>query len=397
MLFQTLDEKEKCVAIFLDGELSKKEIPEDLTKTWNYSSFLKTNKIQYANLYCEGKTLSEVCPEELSSDWERINNKLKAFYRSFVEAKISLNDNCFYDLVPKQFLLEFCDIKNKITQHVFDNYEKPTNYEFLEDLAKLTTEIKYQPLNIDLDPLKHRMSEYKTRQFCKKINRTEPHIKYNIFGTKTGRLTTVKNSFPILTLDKAYRGILKPRNDWFVEFDYNAAELRTLLALLGKEQPAEDLHEWNVKNVYRNLLSRQEAKERIFAWLYNPESKDYLSSRTYDRGEVLEKYWDGECVKTHYSREIKADRHHALNYIIQSTFSDLILRQVAKVNKILEKRKSHIAFMIHDSVVFDMTEEDSDLLNELYHVFADTEFGIFRTNATAGRNFGEMKELWIKY
>tara|TARA_R100000808_G_C2137299_1_gene145438 strand:+ start:574 stop:1767 length:1194 start_codon:yes stop_codon:yes gene_type:complete len=397
MLFQTLDEKEKCVAIFLDGELSKKEIPQNLTKTWSYSSFLKSHDVLYANLYCNGKTLTEVCPEELSSDWERISDRLKAFYRSFVEAKVSLNDNCFFDLVPEQFLLEFCDLKNKITEHVLDEYEKPTNYEFLEDLTKLVTQIKYQPLNIDLSPIRHRMTEYKTRQFCKKINRIEPYVKYNVFGTKTGRLTTVKNSFPILTLDKTYRSIVKPKNDWFMEFDYNAAELRTLLALANKEQPAQDMHEWNVENLYNGNLSRKEAKERVFAWLYNPNSKDTSFSKAYEREEVLKRYWDGKCVKTHYDREIEADAHHALNYIIQSTFSDLMLRQTLKLSKILNGRKSQVAFMIHDSVVIDLAEEDADILNDLYHTFADTEFGAFKTNATAGKNFGEMKELWIKY
>ena len=43
-----------------------------------------------------------------------------------------LNENCFFELVPQQFLLEFCDIKNKITEHVLKNYEKPKNYDFLK-------------------------------------------------------------------------------------------------------------------------------------------------------------------------------------------------------------------------------------------------------------------------
>ena len=54
-----------------------------------------------------------------------------------------------------------------------------------------------------------------------------------------------------------------PQNDWFLELDYNAAEVRTLLALSGKDQPEEDIHEWNIKNIYDGDLTREEAKRKI--------------------------------------------------------------------------------------------------------------------------------------
>ena len=251
-------------------------------------------------------------------------------------------------------------------------------------------------MEVDLDPLKGRMSEYKVRQFYKKISATKPYIKYNMYGTKTGRLTTTKASFPILTLDKTYRSILKPKNDWFFELDYNAAELRTLLALSDCEQPVEDLHAWNQK-VLGGDLSREEVKKSIFGWLYNPYAKNSAFENTYNREAIKKKYWDGTHVNTCYNRRIESDEYHSLNYIIQSTFSDLLLRQAVKVDKILKGRKTKVAFMIHDSIVLDFAEEDSDLLNEVYHGFADTELGTFKTRAMAGKNFGDLKELWIKY
>ena len=82
------------------------------------------------------------------------------------------------------------------------------------------------------------------------------------FGTKTGRLTTKKSSFPILTLDSTFRSVIKPQNDWLVELDFNAAELRTLLSLAGKEQPKEDIHDWNMKTVLKRAKSREDAKKK---------------------------------------------------------------------------------------------------------------------------------------
>ena len=35
-------------------------------------------------------------------------------------------------------------IKNKITKHVFENYEKPKNYEHLADVHRLLHKLKYR-------------------------------------------------------------------------------------------------------------------------------------------------------------------------------------------------------------------------------------------------------------
>ena len=393
MLFQTLDDKNECVGYFSNGELFFGDLPDDATKTWNYSAHLKDRNIQYAKLYCDGKSLDEACPDHLRNEWDKINAKLKAHFRSFREAKISLSDHCFFDLVPRQFLLEFCDIKNQITEYVFKIHSKPENYDVLVSLTKLVEEIKQNRLHIDSTALKDRMVEFRARQFARKLNKVEHACKYNVFGTKTGRLTTEKDSFPILTMDKDYRNVLSPTNDWFVELDFNAAELRALLALLGEDQPHEDIHEWNLKNVYRNIGTREEAKKRIFAWLYNSESQDFLSNRTYNRELIKEKYWNGSHVVNPFGRLIEADEFHAVNYLVQSTTSDIFLRQALEVNKLLEGRKSFISFMIHDSLVIDFSEEDRGLISSIHRIFSRTKFGDFLATVKAGRNFGEMKEL----
>ncbi len=80
---------------------------------------------------------------------------------------------------------------------------------------------------------------------------------------------------------------------------------------------------------------------------------------------------------------------------MQSTCSDLILEKAAIISKILEGKKTKIAFIIHDSIVLDYSDEDGDFINEVYWEFQDTRFGKFLTNVSGGRNFGEMRNLWI--
>jgi len=396
MLFQALDDKGACVGVYADGKLHTGTLPANLTKTWSYAPYLKDRGVEYARLYCGGLTLGEVCPDELAPEWEFVSNRLKAYLRSFIEGRVSLDENCFFDLVPQRFLMQYCDIKNCISQVVFDTHEKPENYQFLADLQELVGELSDRSLNLNIGDL-DRASPRSLRLWKRVTRNPDQRIRYNIFGTRTGRLGVESSSFPILNLDKRHRQIIKPVNDYLVEFDYNAAELRVLLSLLGKDQPAEDIHEWNLKNVYRGIGNRETSKERIFAWLYNPQSTDYLSGRLYERGKVLHEYWDGSQVKTPFHRTIEADEKHALNYLIQSTTADLVLRQMIAMNQILKGKKSFISFCLHDSVVVDLSEEDKPMVGELLGMFSDTNLGKMRVNLRAGTNYGDMKELvWTR-
>lgn len=394
MLFQALDDKGKCAGYYCDGVLNFEENPvqDEHTKTWDYSVHLDNMNVEYAKLYCQGKTLSDVCPESQKHNWNRLTQRLLAYFRSFATAGVSLDEHCFYKLVPERFLLEFFDAKNEITKHVFETQTKPANYDFLVELSRVVAEISQNNLFLDRNVLKPQLASKRARDFWKKIE-THNKIQYNIFGTKTGRLTTKKSSFPILTLDSSYRSVIKPKNDWLVELDFNAAELRTVLGLSGVEQPTEDIHEWNIENVFKKKMTREQAKKRVFAWLYNPAAKDSDLAKIYNRDSVLQKYYNGEQVVTFCDRVIPSDDYHALNYIVQSTTSDLFLRRMCEVHKFLENKNSNILFSVHDSLVLDVTHEERKHLKEIVQIFANTELGKFRVNVQAGRDFGNMQEV----
>ena len=393
MLFQTFDDKEECISVFAKNRLIK-SLPLNLSKTWSYAEYLKGHNIQYAQLYCKGQSLNEVCPTHIEKEWEKVNNKLKAFYRASQEAKLDLSEHCFFDMVPEAFLRDYAAVKNKICNYVFQNYQKPLTYDFSLELAKVLTEIKNRKLNIDEGALNNRLAEYKVREFVKKIRRTPAYISYDAFKTKTGRLSTFSSSFPILTMHRDYRKVITPNNDWLVEFDFNAAELRVMLGLLGLQQPKEDIHEWNMKNVFEGVTDRKIAKKNIFAWLYGSK-KDKNIESVYNRAAIKQKYWDGQYVNTIFNRQIEADDFHSINYTIQSTAADLFLRQMIKVWKLLEGKKSYVAFSLHDSLIIDFSDEDQQMINEIKEVFANTSLGKFKVSANAGKNFGEMRKLNI--
>ena len=389
--FMGLDDKTECLGFYSNGELHLNETPStDLTRTWKYLPSIDRDDVEYAYLYT-GKELEVVCPDHLKPKWDRSWKKMKAFLNSFREAKIDLNDNCLYDMVPEKFLLEFFDVKCRIVDHILDTYEKPKDYEYQLELHKLLDKIKRQPLLFSGKDLQSRISESNVRRFVDSLANWKS-IEYKQFGTKTGRLSGTKRSFPILTMDKSLRCALKPRNGFFVEFDYNAAELRTFFALSGWEQPEDDIHEWNIKNAFDGKVTREQAKKEIFAWLYNP-SDTRTFGQFYDRKAVLDKYWDGVHVVNPYGRKIESDHHHALSYLVQSTTSDLVLRKAIEIAKLVEDKKTNLAFTVHDSIVLDLPIEEKEVIKQVAQIFGDTKFGRFKVSVTAGKDYGNMETL----
>jgi len=396
MLFQIIDNKQQCASIYSNNQIISEPEYNKLSKTWTYNSVLKDKDIKYASLYAKGQNLDQCCPDSLKEIWEQVKQKHFAYIKSFEEAKVKYNDYCFYDLVPESFVIEYFNIKSQITDHVLNSYKKPENYDFLLELSELIFEIESKKLNIDPQTLDTDLHQYRTRKFKEKLMKVRPHISYNMFGTITGRLTTKRDSFPILTLDKNYRKIIRPQNDWFIEFDFNAAELRCLLALNNQSQPKEDIHEWHGQIFNRLLdrvMSREEIKRKIFGWLYGPPNASLGIPEVqsyYDKQKALKKYWDGKQVVNPFGRKIKADEFHALNALIQSTTSDTFLRRAIAVNKLLEGRKSFTAALIHDSMVIDFDRKDKDILENLIKEFGNTNLGIFKVNASLGTSFGNM-------
>jgi len=336
----------------------------------------------------------DASPDYFKGDFKAAQETVHAFLVALDTSKVEIADYCLSRLIPERVLVNFLKLRNSITEHVFETYPRPENYDFLVALHSLVDKIGDQPLCVESERLKDSLHQYKVRAFWKKIGRTHPYIYYDVFRSKTGRLTTCRNSFPILTMAKGYRKILKPTNSHFVELDYNAAELRTLLALSGKEQPDEDLHDWNVEHVYHGLQNREEAKKRIFAWLYNPASKDRLSAQAYKREEVLQKYYVGNTVTNPYGRKMECDSYRALNYLIQSTSNDLFLRRAIAVDKFLSQmgKGAFITALIHDSVLIDIPKNALSELGEMIKLFGKTEFGIFKTNVKVGTDYGNLEE-----
>ena len=214
-------------------------------------------------------------------------------------------------------------------------------------------------------------------------------------------MTATDDSFPILTLNKRLRGVLLPKNDWFVELDLNAAELRVARALLNHPQIEGDHHQWSVDNIFNGELTRTEAKETATSWLYGSHNKLALKyskelEAFYNKEALKAMYWVDGAVHTPFNRAIPADDYHVISYLNQSTLIDLFHRQILKMNKLLAGKKSFVSFLVHDCLVLDLAEEDKGMLVDLVRELSATRWGTFPVNVKIGPNYGEMKKVKLK-
>ena len=392
-MFQTLDTKNQCHAVYEDGVFHFDEYETQGDKTWAFHKTTDKEGLQIAQIWAGGSSLKDCCPADLLADYEEIEKKLKAFNLAFDAVDFNIEEWCVYDFMPLSFLIDLCEIKNKITENVLKNWTKPKSYDHMVKVHQILSQINFNEVIFDLDVAAQVSTTKALQGKLKAIYKANKWVHYDPYGTTTGRLSTKPNSFPILNIPAEFKTAIRPHNDLFVELDLNAAELRTMLALSGREQPEEDIHQWNLQNVFSRIDSREAAKKKAFHWLYSNAGGNKKLEEVYNKEKIKSDWFHHDFVKTPFGRAIKCDESHAINYVVQSTTADLVYENTSKINELLEDRKTFVAFIIHDCIVLDLSKKDLDLVDDLVDTFSLTRFGNFKSSIKAGKTLGTLKEI----
>ena len=384
---EILDKSGNCEDCYVEGEFTQmRSLPLEGEKYYTYRWNSQLSKIPEPDL-----VVAEAYQQPLSfgtsSAFAVAEAKMKAHIAAAKTAKIH-PAICLYDIIPDHIYKEFCAAKSQVIEEFLQNASCPPNYEHFLGIQKLLSTVSSH--EIILDP-----SKVTSTKQMKIIRSGLNRVIYDPSGTATGRLTTKRGSFPVMTLAARDRAFVVPSNDILVEFDYNAAEIRTLLALSGHDQPDIDIHEYNAQQ-FSNPIPRREAKESFFAWLYNRSRKSRTFGDIYDKN-IYKKFFEEEksMIKTPFGRKLKVDETRALNYLLQSTSSDLMLEQALKVSTCLNggTGKSFVKFLMHDSVILDVDRVDLPLLGSILEVFAQTRLGKYVVNVKHGTDFLNLRAL----
>ena len=65
MIFQVMDDKRECFAVYANGNFYYDKLPKQLSHTWNYNEKLSQKDITYFYLWVQGKNLSRCMPRAL--------------------------------------------------------------------------------------------------------------------------------------------------------------------------------------------------------------------------------------------------------------------------------------------------------------------------------------------
>lgn len=344
------------------------------------------NDTEYAYLLTEGAPIKNFCPEYLVERHTNASDTLKGHLEALEVCNINVPHS---ESIPDFVIENIHSAKNDITKYVWENYNnQDEKYATLKRAYALASQLSGYKINFDHDLIKKSMHLNKVRQLRKTIM-SRKHIRYDMFGTKTGRFSTHPGSFPILNFDSSLKKYILPANDLFLVIDFNAAEVRTLLALSGHQQPTIDIHEFNKKLLRSANLTRKQVKEKFFAWLYNPEASDDYFEKVYDKN-IYKKYYDNGHITTPFQRTIEVEEKKALNYLIQSTTNDIVVEKCCEIIDVLSGYKSQVAFTVHDSIVIDIDRSDRDLIYPMLNKIMETRYGTMKCTAQLGKNYGEL-------
>lgn len=364
-------------------KLNTKLVEKSLNYSWSSTG---ESGLVYAKYYESGGSLEEIFKN--NEEFIAFDKKLKTYLKAFRTSGMDSDLYDFSELIPDSFYDDYSEFYSKICESLVISGTKPENYDFLAQADALIGRIAQRC------QLLEECSSSKLERFKEQYKNIDTNnVKYNLYGSKTGRLSAIEHSFPIMTMKKEFRELIIPENDYFVELDFNSFEPRVFLSLSGHSQPQKDLHDWNNENIFNGLgYTREKAKEMIFSWLYDDKTNE-KAGETYNKTLIKEKFWNGFQVSTPFGRKIESDEYHAVNYVIQSTAFDLFMRQVLKIDEILRGCKSVVSFMVHDSVILDFHRDDVNLLKEIKKTFSDTEFGLMPVNISIGKNYGNLKKV----
>jgi len=207
------------------------------------------------------------------------------------------------------------------------------------------------------------------------LSRGKIYTHYNLYTT-TSRPSNTFNSINFAALNKedGERMCYKPENDMFIEMDFQGYHPRLIGEMVDWHFPKD-------ANTYVMLgqllgVTQQEAKELTFKQLYGGVWSEYQYKPFFkDVNMFIDDMWDTYQYGKYYETENKifmpdADmtRSKLFNYIVQSKETSTNVKLLEKVFDYLKGKKTKLVLYTYDAFLFDYSNEDSQLLQDIINI-----------------------------
>ena len=220
-------------------------------------------------------------------------------------------------------------------------------------------------------------------EFEKNFDRTSPdEFVYTTYNFKT--LTTRPSNkfdginYAALPKENGCRKSFIPRNDKFVEFDIGAYHPTLSGMLVDYDFGDNDIHK-AFASMYG--VDYKKAKELTFKQLYGGVFDQYKDLEFFRKIQVyIDEMWAAyeengwiECPISGYQyREWELENMNPqklFNYILQNMETSLNIEILFRIFKLLKGKNTKLVLYTYDSFLFDVDENEIEVLNEIKEVF----------------------------
>jgi uncharacterized pyridoxamine 5'-phosphate oxidase family protein len=281
------------------------------------------------------------------------------------------------EIIPISKHYERCEC---LYQMVKDYFELEMDIELQDKLVDAYKTVEEAGIKVDLSCLN---KKYQLQHKEYSLLGDTIYSYYNLYNL-TARPTNSFNSLNFLAIpkDKDFRECFVPKNDYLVEFDFDAYHLRLISGLIGFEPPKESMHNY-LGRAYFNTTELtddqyKESKTITFKQLYGGIEQQYQHIEFFKAlNQFIEQEW--KKYNAHQAlilptgrilKKLKGmNKLKLFNYIIQNLETKENIYKIIEINKLLSKKKTKLILITYDSFLFDFSQEDGkDVLLQIKHI-----------------------------
>jgi hypothetical protein len=256
---------------------------------------------------------------------------------------------------------------------VKDYFELEMDIELQDKLVSAYKKVEESGIQVDLSCFNEKF-QFQNKEYSLLGNTIYSY--YNLYNL-TARPTNSFNGINFLAIpkDTEFRKCFLPKNDFLVEFDFDAYHLRLISTLIGFDPPKESMHNFLGRSYFNTdeLTNDQykESKAITFKQLYGGVEKQYEHIEFFNS---LNKFIDQEWKKYNAHKALVLPTGRILkklqgmnklklfNYIIQNLETKENIYKILQINKLLNNKKTNLILITYDSFLFDFSQSDGKQL-----------------------------------